>query len=120
MYRQSAFQFQLCRLSPVWVTLHDADWENQQETESSFFCNHLEVERIIKKTRMFGMHCLYLQLNTFTGFSLTSEASEQSVISANTEMEKLWSRASGGRVTLWCNTKEVREQPSIAMLLLLL
>uniref|UniRef100_A0A668TAR5 SH3 domain-containing protein n=1 Tax=Oreochromis aureus TaxID=47969 RepID=A0A668TAR5_OREAU len=38
--------------------------------------------------------------------SLTSEASEQSVISANTEMEKLWSRASGGRVTLWCNTKE--------------
>uniref|UniRef100_A0A669CQZ0 Neutrophil cytosolic factor 2 n=1 Tax=Oreochromis niloticus TaxID=8128 RepID=A0A669CQZ0_ORENI len=45
--------------------------------------------------------------------SLTSEASEQSVISANTEMEKLWSRASSGRVTLWCNTKEVREQPSI-------
>uniref|UniRef100_A0A3P8Q210 SH3 domain-containing protein n=1 Tax=Astatotilapia calliptera TaxID=8154 RepID=A0A3P8Q210_ASTCA len=38
--------------------------------------------------------------------SLTSEASEQSVISANTEMEELWSRASGGRVTLWCNTKE--------------
>uniref|UniRef100_A0A669EIN8 Neutrophil cytosolic factor 2 n=1 Tax=Oreochromis niloticus TaxID=8128 RepID=A0A669EIN8_ORENI len=28
--------------------------------------------------------------------SLTSEASEQSVISANTEMEKLWSRASSG------------------------
>uniref|UniRef100_A0A3P9BZX6 Neutrophil cytosolic factor 2 n=1 Tax=Maylandia zebra TaxID=106582 RepID=A0A3P9BZX6_9CICH len=45
--------------------------------------------------------------------------SEQSVISANTEMEELWSRASGGRVTLWCNTKEVREQPSIIHLVAL-
>ncbi|XP_040922020.1 neutrophil cytosol factor 2 [Toxotes jaculatrix] len=38
--------------------------------------------------------------------SLTSEADEQSVINADTEMESVWSRASGRRITLWCKTKE--------------
>ncbi|XP_070784165.1 neutrophil cytosol factor 2 [Enoplosus armatus] len=38
--------------------------------------------------------------------SITSEATGQSVINANTEMESVWSAASGGRITLWCNTKE--------------
>lgn len=31
----------------------------------------------------------------------------QSVINPNTEMESVWSGASGGRITLWCNTKNV-------------
>ncbi|XP_008299258.1 neutrophil cytosol factor 2 [Stegastes partitus] len=38
--------------------------------------------------------------------SLTSEVSEQSVINADTDMESVWSQASGGRITLWCKTKE--------------
>ncbi|XP_054479007.1 neutrophil cytosol factor 2 [Anoplopoma fimbria] len=38
--------------------------------------------------------------------SLTSEATEQSVISPSTEMESVWKRASGLRITLWCNAKE--------------
>lgn len=38
--------------------------------------------------------------------SLTSEATEQSVINANTEMERVWSGASGRRITFWCNTNE--------------
>uniref|UniRef100_A0A8C9Y6U4 Neutrophil cytosolic factor 2 n=1 Tax=Sander lucioperca TaxID=283035 RepID=A0A8C9Y6U4_SANLU len=39
--------------------------------------------------------------------SLTSEATEQSIINASTEMESVWSRASGVHITLWCTTTEV-------------
>ncbi|XP_078136586.1 neutrophil cytosol factor 2 [Sander vitreus] len=38
--------------------------------------------------------------------SLTSEATEQSVINASTEMKSVWSRASGVHITLWCTTTE--------------
>ncbi|XP_035517423.1 neutrophil cytosol factor 2 isoform X2 [Morone saxatilis] len=38
--------------------------------------------------------------------SLNSEVTGQSVINANTEMESVWSCATGRRITLWCNTKE--------------
>uniref|UniRef100_A0A3Q0S7S7 Neutrophil cytosolic factor 2 n=1 Tax=Amphilophus citrinellus TaxID=61819 RepID=A0A3Q0S7S7_AMPCI len=55
------------------------------------------IEKISKK--------LNLPSTAFT-LSLTSEASGQSVLNANTDTEKLWSRASGGRITLWCNAKE--------------
>ncbi|XP_071387707.1 neutrophil cytosol factor 2 [Centroberyx affinis] len=38
--------------------------------------------------------------------SLTSQATAQTVIDANTEMENVWSSASESRITLWCNVKE--------------
>ncbi|KAM9337279.1 neutrophil cytosol factor 2 [Symphorus nematophorus] len=38
--------------------------------------------------------------------SLTSEAAGQSVINGSTDMESVWSSASGRRITLWCTTKE--------------
>nr|XP_020444014.1 neutrophil cytosol factor 2 isoform X1 [Monopterus albus] len=38
--------------------------------------------------------------------SITSQANGQNVISANTEMESVWSHAPDRRITLWCNTKE--------------
>lgn len=38
--------------------------------------------------------------------SLTSEATEESIINANTDMESVWSRASGRHITLWCSTKD--------------
>ncbi|KAI3354756.1 hypothetical protein L3Q82_004582 [Scortum barcoo] len=38
--------------------------------------------------------------------SITSEATGQGVINADTDMESVWSSASGGRVTLWCKAKE--------------
>ncbi|TKS88040.1 Neutrophil cytosol factor 2 [Collichthys lucidus] len=44
--------------------------------------------------------------NPFVRFSLTSEATGQSVINADTEMESVWSSASGRRLTLWCIAKE--------------
>lgn len=42
-------------------------------------------------------------------FSLTSEATEESIITPSTEMEGVWRRATGLRITLWCYTKEVSE-----------
>lgn len=44
--------------------------------------------------------------STVITLSLTSEANEEGVISADTDMETVWSRASGGRITLWCKTEE--------------
>ncbi|KAA8579307.1 hypothetical protein FQN60_007097 [Etheostoma spectabile] len=38
--------------------------------------------------------------------SLSSKATDQSVINASTEMESVWSRASGVHITLWCSTTE--------------
>ncbi|TKS87931.1 Neutrophil cytosol factor 2 [Collichthys lucidus] len=38
--------------------------------------------------------------------SLTSEATGQSAINADTEMQSVWSSASGRRLTLWCIAKE--------------
>ncbi|XP_039983295.1 neutrophil cytosol factor 2 isoform X2 [Xiphias gladius] len=55
------------------------------------------VEKISKKLKL---------PPTAITLSLTSEADEQSVISADTEMESVWSHANGRRITLWCNTKE--------------
>lgn len=52
-------------------------------------------------------------LNPFVWFSLTSEATEESVINADTEMESVWSTSSKS-ITLWCNTKEVRGQPLLS------
>uniref|UniRef100_A0A671TUN4 Neutrophil cytosolic factor 2 n=1 Tax=Sparus aurata TaxID=8175 RepID=A0A671TUN4_SPAAU len=48
---------------------------------------------------------LNLPSTAFT-LSLTSEVTGQSVINANTEMESVWSCASGRHITLWCGTKE--------------
>uniref|UniRef100_A0A3Q1CUY4 SH3 domain-containing protein n=1 Tax=Amphiprion ocellaris TaxID=80972 RepID=A0A3Q1CUY4_AMPOC len=44
--------------------------------------------------------------STVITLSLTSEASEEGVINADTDMETVWSQASGGRITLWCKTEE--------------
>ncbi|XP_071780178.1 neutrophil cytosol factor 2 [Centroberyx gerrardi] len=55
------------------------------------------VERISKK--------LNLPAASIT-LSLTSQATAQTVLDANTEMENVWSSASGSRITLWCNVKE--------------
>ncbi|KAK2886233.1 neutrophil cytosol factor 2 [Channa argus] len=49
------------------------------------------------------------QPSTTITLSLTSEASGKSVISANTDMESVWSTVSGRRLTLWCKTKEQSE-----------
>ncbi|XP_075899179.1 neutrophil cytosol factor 2 [Nelusetta ayraudi] len=38
--------------------------------------------------------------------SLTAEVTDQSELSADTDMESVWSSATDGRITLWCNTKE--------------
>ncbi|XP_028288246.1 neutrophil cytosol factor 2 [Parambassis ranga] len=38
--------------------------------------------------------------------SLTSEVSKESVINTDTDMKTVWSHASGGRINLWCQTKE--------------
>ncbi|XP_038580490.1 neutrophil cytosol factor 2 isoform X1 [Micropterus salmoides] len=55
------------------------------------------IEKISKK--------LHLPSTAIT-LSINSEATGQIVINANTEMENVWSCASGRRITLWCNTKE--------------
>lgn len=52
-------------------------------------------------------HWWRAKFNPFVQFSINSEATGQIVINANTEMENVWSCASGRRITLWCNTKEV-------------
>nr|XP_046226927.1 neutrophil cytosol factor 2 [Scatophagus argus] len=44
--------------------------------------------------------------STAITLSLTSEATGQSVINANTEIESVWRCASGKRITLWCHTTE--------------
>ncbi|XP_022055956.2 neutrophil cytosol factor 2 [Acanthochromis polyacanthus] len=44
--------------------------------------------------------------STVITLSLTSEAGEEGVINADTDMETVWSQASGGRITLWCKTEE--------------
>ncbi|KAM8731466.1 neutrophil cytosol factor 2 isoform 1-T1 [Acanthopagrus schlegelii] len=44
--------------------------------------------------------------STAITLSLTAEVTGQSVINANTEMESVWSCASGRHITLWCDTKE--------------
>ncbi|XP_068566164.1 neutrophil cytosol factor 2 [Cebidichthys violaceus] len=38
--------------------------------------------------------------------SLSSELTEQSVITSGTDMESVWRRARGQRITLWCHAKE--------------
>ncbi|XP_020501044.2 neutrophil cytosol factor 2 isoform X1 [Labrus bergylta] len=38
--------------------------------------------------------------------SLTAEAKDLSVIDADTDMASVWSRAGGGRITVWCHAKE--------------
>ncbi|KAF7660903.1 hypothetical protein LDENG_00272880 [Lucifuga dentata] len=38
--------------------------------------------------------------------SLTSQVREQSIIDANMVMDSVWSRADGGRLTLWCHTED--------------
>lgn len=43
---------------------------------------------------------------TAVTLSLTSEETEQSVITDDTDMESVWSGAARGRITIWCNTKE--------------
>ncbi|KAE8280058.1 Neutrophil cytosol factor 2 [Larimichthys crocea] len=57
----------------------------------------LLIEKISKKINL---------PSTAIIMSLTSEATGQSVINANTEMESVWSSASGRRLTLWCIAKE--------------
>uniref|UniRef100_A0A7N6C1B5 SH3 domain-containing protein n=1 Tax=Anabas testudineus TaxID=64144 RepID=A0A7N6C1B5_ANATE len=42
--------------------------------------------------------------------SLTPTAYGQSVISASSEMESVWSNANGRHITLWCKTKEPQEE----------
>ncbi|XP_031728272.1 neutrophil cytosol factor 2 [Anarrhichthys ocellatus] len=48
---------------------------------------------------------LNLPSTTIT-LSLTSELTEQSVITPSTDMESVWRRARGLRITLWCYAKE--------------
>ncbi|XP_037612715.1 neutrophil cytosol factor 2 [Sebastes umbrosus] len=55
------------------------------------------IEKISKK--------LKLPAKAIT-LSLTSEVTEESVIDASTEMESVWSRASGLHITLWCKALE--------------
>ncbi|KAK5850079.1 hypothetical protein PBY51_014360 [Eleginops maclovinus] len=55
------------------------------------------MEKISKK--------LNLPMTAFT-LSLSPEATEQSVINDSTDMESVWTRASGVHITLWCYTKE--------------
>ncbi|XP_071341862.1 neutrophil cytosol factor 2 isoform X1 [Trachinotus anak] len=55
------------------------------------------IEKISKKLNL---------PSTAVTLSLTSEADEQSVINASTEMEHVWSHVKGRRITLWCNTQE--------------
>ncbi|XP_068199998.1 neutrophil cytosol factor 2 [Antennarius striatus] len=42
--------------------------------------------------------------------SLTSQVTVENEINANTEMESVWSRVSGGHIILWCKTKEGYKQ----------
>ncbi|XP_034998574.2 neutrophil cytosol factor 2 [Hippoglossus stenolepis] len=58
------------------------------------------IERISKKLNL---------PSTAVTLSLTSDADEQSLISADTEMESVWSRANGRRITLWCHNKEFQQ-----------
>ncbi|XP_056290312.1 neutrophil cytosol factor 2 [Pseudoliparis swirei] len=44
--------------------------------------------------------------STAITLSLTSEATEQSVITPSTDMESVWRGASGLRITLWCHANE--------------
>lgn len=53
--------------------------------------------------------------STLITLSLTSDANGQSAINAATEMETVWSRVSGGRIALWCNTEEEEEEPQAEM-----
>ncbi|XP_041817147.1 neutrophil cytosol factor 2 isoform X2 [Chelmon rostratus] len=55
------------------------------------------IEKISKKLNL---------PSTAITLSLTSEATAESVIDVNTEMESVWSCTSGRRITLWCHTKE--------------
>ncbi|KAG7525324.1 neutrophil cytosol factor 2 [Solea senegalensis] len=48
--------------------------------------------------------------STAVTLSLSSEADEQSVISAKTEMESVWSHANGRWITLWCHTKKQTDE----------
>uniref|UniRef100_A0A8C3G3H5 Neutrophil cytosolic factor 2 n=1 Tax=Cyclopterus lumpus TaxID=8103 RepID=A0A8C3G3H5_CYCLU len=56
------------------------------------------IEKISKKLNL---------PSTAITLSLTSEATEQSVITPSTEMESMWRGASGLRITLWCHANEV-------------
>ncbi|XP_007559894.1 neutrophil cytosol factor 2 isoform X1 [Poecilia formosa] len=53
------------------------------------------IEKISKK----------LNLNS-TVITLSSDSRGKNLIDNNTKMEDVWSRAQGGRITLWCTTKE--------------
>ncbi|KAM4718398.1 neutrophil cytosol factor 2 [Anableps anableps] len=53
------------------------------------------IEKISKK----------LNLNS-TAITLSSDSRGKHLIDNNTEMKDVWSRAQGGRITLWCTTKE--------------
>uniref|UniRef100_A0A8C3G3K6 Neutrophil cytosolic factor 2 n=1 Tax=Cyclopterus lumpus TaxID=8103 RepID=A0A8C3G3K6_CYCLU len=55
------------------------------------------IEKISKKLNL---------PSTAITLSLTSEATEQSVITPSTEMESMWRGASGLRITLWCHANE--------------
>ncbi|XP_074477246.1 neutrophil cytosol factor 2 [Sebastes fasciatus] len=55
------------------------------------------IEKISKKLKL---------PTTAITLSLTSEVTEESVIDASTEMESVWSRASGLHITLWCKALE--------------
>ncbi|KAL3040871.1 hypothetical protein OYC64_011784 [Pagothenia borchgrevinki] len=55
------------------------------------------IEKICRK--------LNLPMTAIT-LSLTPEATGQSVINDSTDMESVWSRASGVHITLWCYAKE--------------
>lgn len=45
--------------------------------------------------------------NAILSFRLTSEVTDQSVINADTDLESVWSCASGSHITLWCDAEEV-------------
>lgn len=47
------------------------------------------------------------KMSSLVSFSLTSEATEQSLISSDKDMQRIWRGASGRCITLWCNTKKV-------------
>uniref|UniRef100_A0A8C9Y7B1 Neutrophil cytosolic factor 2 n=1 Tax=Sander lucioperca TaxID=283035 RepID=A0A8C9Y7B1_SANLU len=111
---EGRFSFHFCDLIPSMCPFINCQEEHKQPTDNSYIVKvrftfnfavsvppgspyAILIEKISKKLN---------RPPTAITLSLTSEATEQSIINASTEMESVWSRASGVHITLWCTTTE--------------
>uniref|UniRef100_A0A3Q1EBI2 Neutrophil cytosolic factor 2 n=1 Tax=Acanthochromis polyacanthus TaxID=80966 RepID=A0A3Q1EBI2_9TELE len=101
-----------CDLTPLLCPFHSC--QESQTTEDSYIVKVCYTFNFVVSVPRGSPYATLIEKisnklslpSTVITLSLTSEAGEEGVINADTDMETVWSQASGGRITLWCKTEE--------------